>query len=116
MRTIDRKTYDKLISGEYSLFEAASSFRETLSLNLNEPHSGHHLVALVFCLDFWAFDVDDVAFIEHFVEAGVGTAAQAIAIQEVSDGVRSSLVKFTTSLGEWTLSLEHIDGILNLMD
>ena len=40
MRIIDRDTYDKLVSNECSLFEAAASFREKLNITADSRNPG----------------------------------------------------------------------------
>ena len=52
MRVIDREAYDKLISHEYTLFQAAASFRKKLNLTNDDRRLGDYLTAVVLCLDF----------------------------------------------------------------
>ena len=110
LRIIDRDAYDKLVSNECSLFEAAASLREKLNLNVDDPYPGHYLIALVLSLDFNEhLNVKEGTFIKRFVEAGVGDDKLGAAIQEMCDGMRSPLFQAMPSL-------EHIDGLLSLTE
>ena len=108
MRIIDRDAYDKLVSDEFDLFQAAASFRKKLSLTDDSRHLGDYLIALVLCLDFHEYlNVKDEAFIERFVETDVGDPELAAEILKMCEGIRPRLFQAMPSL-------EHIDGLLSL--
>ena len=108
VRVIDRDTYNKLVAGEFDLFQAAASFRRKLILTGESRYVGDYLTALVLCLDFHDFlNVKDEAFIEHFVEAGVGDKELGAAIQEMCKGIRPRLFNVISSL-------ERLDSLLSL--
>ena len=109
MRVIDRDAYDKLVAQESDLFQAAASFRKKLHLtNGSSPYPGNYLTALVLCLDWREqHNVEGEAFIERFMEAGVGDKALGEAIQKQRDGIRPRLFQAMPSL-------EHIDSLLSL--
>ena len=108
VRVIDRDTYNKLIAGEFDLFQAAASFRRKLILTGDSRYVGDYLTALVLCLDLHDFlNVKDEAFVERFVEAGVGDKELGAAIQEMCKGIRPRLINATSSLA-------HLDSLLSL--
>ena len=108
MQIIDRDAYDKLVSDEFDLFQAAASFRRKLSLTGDSRYVGDYLTALVLCLDFHKFlNVKDEAFIERFVEAGIGDKELGAEIQETCKGIRPRLINATSSLA-------HLDSLLSL--
>ena len=108
MRIIDRDTYDRLVSNECSLFEAAASFREKLNITAGGRNSGHYALALVLCLDLNEhLNVIEGTFVEQFVKAGVGDADLGAVIQEMCEGIRPRLLGVMPSLG-------HIDSLLSL--
>ena len=74
LRSIDRDTYNKLLSNECSPFEAAASFREKFNFNnVDHLNRGSFLTALVLSLDFRKYlNLSEETFIEQFVGAGVG--------------------------------------------
>lgn len=108
MRTIDRDAYDKLIAEEFDLFQAAASFRKKLNVTDDSRYPGDHLTALVLCLDFNRYlDVSDEAFIERFVQVGVGDTALGAEIHRIREGMKHHLFRAMPSL-------EHIDSLLSL--
>ena len=108
MRTIDRDAYDKLMAEEFDLFQAAASFRKKLNVADDSRYPGDHLTALVLCLDFnRSIDVSDEAFIERFVQVGVGDAALGAEIHRMCKGMKHHLFRAMPSL-------EHIDSLLSL--
>ena len=108
MRMIDRDTYDMLVSGECSLFEAAASFCAKLNVTADNPHPGHYLMTLALCMDLNGYlNVSQGTFVEQFVTAGVGDEQLGAAIERMCAGVSHRL------LGDMP-SLEHIDSLLSL--
>ena len=108
MRIIDRDAYDKLLSHEFDLFQAAASFRKKLRPTDESRYPGDYLTALVLCLDFHEYlNVKDEAFIERFVETDVGDPELAAEILKMCEGIRPRLFQAMPSL-------EHIDGLLSL--
>ena len=108
MRIIDGDTYDRLVSKECSLFEAAASFRKKLNITAENRSPGHYLLALVLCVDLNEhLNAREGTFVEQFVKAGVGDDQLGVVIENMCDGIRHSLFRVMPSL-------EHIDSLLSL--